>query len=69
MIPMRGQYEQQCNALAASRLGVPVIYEIGDSFVNEINKWLNDDKRVMVDFPNETAGIVDRMVKQYRKNR
>ncbi|WP_374949669.1 glycosyltransferase family protein, partial [Mucilaginibacter sp.] len=25
MIPMRGQYEQQCNALAASKLGVTII--------------------------------------------
>jgi uncharacterized protein (TIGR00661 family) len=25
MIPMKGQYEQQCNALSASKLGVPVV--------------------------------------------
>ena len=32
MIPMKGQYEQQCNALAASKLGVPVVYEIDERF-------------------------------------
>ncbi|MBD1394062.1 glycosyltransferase family protein [Mucilaginibacter glaciei] len=67
MIPMRGQYEQQCNALAASRLGVAVIETINSDFVNRINKWLADDTRISVNFPDETAGIVERMVKQYAR--
>ena len=67
MIPMKGQYEQQCNALAASKLGVPVIHEVDDQFVNKINNWINDDKKVLVNFPDETAQIVDDMVKRYVK--
>ncbi|PAW92225.1 glycosyl transferase [Mucilaginibacter sp. MD40] len=69
MIPMRGQYEQQCNALSASKLGVEVIHTIGPDFVQRINKWLGDDKRIVVDFPDETAQIVDNMVKQYARQR
>ena len=65
MIPMKGQYEQQCNALAASKLGVPVINEIDDRFVFNINNWINDDKKILVNFPDETAQIVDNMIKQY----
>jgi len=65
MIPMKNQYEQQCNALAASQLGVPVINEIDDHFIYHINNWLNDDKKLHVNFPDETAQIVDNMVKQY----
>jgi uncharacterized protein (TIGR00661 family) len=67
MIPMKGQYEQQCNALAASRLGVPVINEIDDQFVFHVNNWIANDKKVVIDFPNETAQIVDNMVKLYAK--
>jgi uncharacterized protein (TIGR00661 family) len=67
MIPMKGQYEQQCNALAASKLGVPVIYEIDDHFVFKINNWISDNKKVLVNFPDETAQIVDNMVKRYAK--
>ncbi len=67
MIPMKGQYEQQCNALAASRLGVPVIYEIDDQFIYKINNWINDDKKVLVDFPDETFQIIENMVKRYAK--
>ncbi len=48
MIPMKGQYEQQCNALAASKLGVPVINEIDEQFVAHINNWISDDKKITV---------------------
>jgi uncharacterized protein (TIGR00661 family) len=68
MIPMKGQYEQQCNALAASKLGVPVIHEIDDQFIFHINNWINDDKKILVNFPDETEQIVDEMVKRYAKS-
>jgi len=67
MIPMKGQYEQQCNALSASKLGVPVVPEINVSFGSHLTKWINDDKKIIVDFPDETAQIVDKLVKQYAR--
>ncbi|RYU86922.1 glycosyl transferase [Mucilaginibacter terrigena] len=67
MIPMRGQYEQQCNALSASKLGVEVVHTINHDFVGRINNWLADDRRIPVDFPDETAQIVDNMVKTYAR--
>lgn len=67
MIPMQGQYEQQCNALAASRLGVPVVQAIDDHFVAHVNRWIKEDNRVFVDFPDETAQIVDNIVKKYAR--
>jgi uncharacterized protein (TIGR00661 family) len=67
MIPMKGQYEQQCNALSASRLGVPVINEIDDQFVYHLNNWIDNDKKIPVDFPDETARIVDDLVKLYAR--
>ncbi|SDF34929.1 conserved hypothetical protein [Mucilaginibacter pineti] len=67
MIPMKGQYEQQCNALSASKLGVPVVSEINDKFGAHLDNWIRDDKRIIVDFPDETAQIVDNLVKRYAK--
>jgi uncharacterized protein (TIGR00661 family) len=67
MIPMKGQYEQQCNALAASKMGVPVINEINEKFTSHLNNWIQDDKKVIVNFPDETARIVDNLIKQYAK--
>ncbi|MES2377304.1 MAG: glycosyltransferase family protein [Bacteroidota bacterium] len=65
MIPMLGQYEQQCNALAASKLGVPVLQTIDDHFVQHLKSWIKSEDRVWVDFPDETAEIVHNMVKKF----
>ena len=67
MIPMKGQYEQQCNALAASKMGVPVIQAIDETFVARINSWIKNGERVWVDFPDETEQIVHNMIKRYAK--
>ncbi|MFD2148196.1 hypothetical protein [Mucilaginibacter antarcticus] len=67
MIPMVGQYEQQANALAASKLGVPVVKAIDTSFVKRLNAWIKSDDRVWVSFADETAEIVDGMVKKYAR--
>lgn len=67
MIPMTGQYEQRCNALAAARLGVTVVGGIDEYFDTQIANWLANDSKITVDFPDETAQIVDNMVKTYAK--
>ncbi len=67
MIPMKGQYEQQCNALAASKLGVPVVSEIDEQFSHRLTDWINNEEKVKVNFPDETALIVDNLVKRYAR--
>ncbi|RVU01885.1 glycosyl transferase [Mucilaginibacter limnophilus] len=67
MIPMKGQFEQQCNALAASKMGVPVVNAIDDRFDRHLFDWVHKGEVVKVDFPDETAQIVDDMIKKYAK--
>jgi uncharacterized protein (TIGR00661 family) len=40
-IPIRNHYEQECNAAALKRMGVPVVYEADDYFDLVIENWLN----------------------------
>ena len=40
-IPIRNHYEQECNAAALKKMGVPVVYEVGDEFEVIIKNWLN----------------------------
>ncbi|NDP26321.1 MAG: glycosyl transferase [Flavobacterium sp.] len=40
-IPIRDHYEQECNAAALKKMGVPVVYEVGDTFDIIIENWLN----------------------------
>ena len=39
-IPIRDHYEQECNAAALKKMGVPVVYEVGDNFDEIIKNWL-----------------------------
>ena len=39
-IPIRDHYEQECNAAALNKMGVPVVYEAGDNFDEIIENWL-----------------------------
>jgi uncharacterized protein (TIGR00661 family) len=40
-IPILKHYEQECNAAALKKMGVPVVYEIGSNFELIIENWLN----------------------------
>ncbi|MGO4821937.1 MULTISPECIES: glycosyltransferase family protein [unclassified Flavobacterium] len=42
-IPIRNHYEQECNAAALKKLGVPVVYTVNSDFHLVIEKWLNQD--------------------------
>ena len=40
-IPIRDHYEQESNVAALKKLGVPVVYEVGNDFDEIIENWLN----------------------------
>jgi len=60
-VPMKNQYEQQCNALALEEMGVPVIWRETD-FLQKLTSWLASDKVVPADFPDETEEIVRHLI-------
>ena len=39
VIPMKGQYEQQCNAAALETMGVPVIKSLKKKYLEQITNW------------------------------
>ena len=65
VIPMKNQYEQQCNAEAIRALGVPVIYNLDAHFVPALRRWLSEPFLVRVDFPDHTASIIEDLVNKY----
>jgi len=58
VIPMKGQYEQQCNAAALYNMGVPVIDSLKKKHIPKIKNWVNSNERIAVDFPNQTEKSV-----------
>lgn len=65
VIPMQGQYEQQCNAAVLQSMNVPVIRYLGRKYYDRIRIWLMDKKRIAVDYPDQTAMIVDRIISDW----
>ena len=56
-VPMKNQYEQQCNALALEQMGVPVIWKETE-FSEKLKSWVLTDEIVKIDFPDETEHII-----------
>jgi uncharacterized protein (TIGR00661 family) len=65
VIPMKGQYEQQCNAAALKEMGVPVLKKLKISKVEKIITWVTNGGIVEVDYPNITERIVDEVFKKH----
>jgi len=49
-IPIRGQYEQICNAAALEKMGITCLKKIDESFVHEFYNWIFCKKPLRMDF-------------------
>ncbi|MBP3192330.1 glycosyltransferase family protein [Natronogracilivirga saccharolytica] len=65
VIPMRGQYEQWCNAAALQKMGVPVIEYIGDRFCRQLSNWLSTALSLRIRFPDLTGEIAENVLDRY----
>lgn len=65
VIPMKGQYEQQCNAVALKMMGVPVLKNIKPKQYKKLKEWLHSDAKVVIDFPDDTAYIIDEILNNH----
>lgn len=65
VIPMKGQYEQQCNAAALKKMDVPVLKKLKLSQLQKIETWVNTGKIIPVNFPDITHQIVEEIFNKY----
>ena len=65
VIPMKSQYEQHCNAAALEKMGVPVIKSLKIKHSEKIQQWLEDPKHIIVNYPDETAQIIDFVLNEF----
>jgi len=49
-IPIRSQYEQQCNAAALQQLGILKLKTIDADFKNHLHNWMNADRVLKLDY-------------------
>ncbi len=65
VIPMKGQFEQQCNAAALKDMGIPVIKSLKLKHYEKIRSWIDDDTIIEVDYPNNTEKIIEDILFRY----
>jgi uncharacterized protein (TIGR00661 family) len=64
VIPMKGQYEQQCNAAALSGMGVPVLKSLKEKHQKKIRSWIDHPQFIPVNYPDITEEIIDRVLEE-----
>ena len=69
VIPMIGQYEQQCNAEAAKNMGATMIDGLNLLHHRTINLWLSQGATLHVDYKNETESIVQNMLNDFEREK
>ncbi|WP_405380077.1 glycosyltransferase family protein [Maribacter sp. LLG6340-A2] len=62
VIPMKGQYEQQCNAAALSKIGVSVIKSLKKKHLDKMQHWLDSEDIISVDYPDITEQMVSQLL-------
>jgi uncharacterized protein (TIGR00661 family) len=65
VIPMKGQYEQQCNAAALKEMGVPVLKKLKLKKVEKILDWVNNGAIISVDYPDITEQVIEEILDKY----
>lgn len=63
-IPMKGQYEQQCNAAALKAMGVPIVKSLKNKYLHKIRDWVDSDHKIEIFYPDLTDNIVDRILQE-----
>ncbi len=69
VIPMKGQYEQQCNAAALEEMGVPVIKSLKKKHLQKIRDWVSKGEIIPVNYPDTTEKILGDIIATETKAR
>ncbi len=62
VVPMKQQYEQQCNAAALAQIGIPVMKNLKDKHLVTADEWLHQGRAVPVDYPDRTGAVLDQLL-------
>ncbi len=65
VIPIRGQYEQLCNAAALQQLGVVVLDKIDADFPLAFSKWMETDTQRTMSYSDMAPKLVNKLLEEY----
>lgn len=62
VIPIRGQYEQQCNAAALEQMGIKKLDKLDDDFTDHFQQWISAENLYMT-YDHSINDILDKVMK------
>lgn len=65
VIPMKNQFEQQCNAAALDMLGIPVLKNFKKKQIPKIQDWVQNGKSLEISYPDITEEIIDMVLAKH----
>jgi len=65
VIPIRGQYEQLCNAAALEKMGVTVLQKMDESFALAFDAWMQGSAQKEIEYSNIAPKVVDHLFERY----
>lgn len=69
VVPMHGQYEQQCNAAALQAIGIDVLDTLDLIHHRTINYWINRPMhKDIINYPDQTEFIVQRVIGEFENH-
>ena len=69
VVPMKKQYEQQCNAAMLQEMGIKVIKKFDKKSIDLIVNWVKSDTIIEVDYQDNTKEIIDLIIENHIKNK
>jgi uncharacterized protein (TIGR00661 family) len=67
VVPMKGHYEQICNALGAAEVGATTIAELDLIYHRQINYWLGQEKQAPLLYADQTEQILIDVLTRFEK--
>jgi uncharacterized protein (TIGR00661 family) len=68
VIPMKNQFEQQCNAAMLKSMGVSTMKSFKRKHHDKLENWLKNGQPVPVHYPDLTAKIIERITAPAKSN-
>jgi len=65
VIPMKKQFEQHCNAAMLEEMGVSTMKSMKKKHFDKLEQWLHHGQPVSVQYPDQTASIVQRILSKH----
>ncbi len=68
VIPMKNQFEQQCNAEALRQLGVPVLKSLKPKNATKLFAWVDAGKPLQLNYPDQIESILESILFPQKNN-